>query len=259
LNLLASRVTKLNQLISFGSLPVMVLHVIFGHLARGYANETLPGFLTKDLEVEIPDADLVLQEVEVNKEAPLFWRLIGYHSAWDLSSDSWKATRENRARNDRTGEERALNLFKNMSRDFGLDTEGTPDEIAGRVRAHLSKAAKTGFMIASDMSLAELRFQLKLRGLDIKGDRQTLVQRLGAAMEVEEDVEEDDFLDIDSMEEIYETLSVAELRQELKKFKRLLATGAKARDKFFGAQKKGEGKEAAMEEEGGEKGSIDPL
>ena len=259
--------------ISFGSLPVMVLHVIFGHLARGYADRTLPDFLTKDLGVEIADADLVLQEMEVNREAPLFWCLIGYHSAWDLFAILGKQPEKIEGEMTEL-EEVALKLFKDMLRDFGLDTEGTPDEITNRLRAHLTKDVKTGFMIAEEMSLAELRFQLKLRGLDIKGDRDTLVHQLGAVLETEEDVEEDVFLDIDSMEEIYETLSVAELRNELKKFKkdtkgtkkvlikRLLATVAKGRGELLGVEKKGEETKSAMEgdeeEERGEKESIDP-
>ena len=254
--------------ISFGSLPVMVLHVIFGHLARGYADKTLPDFLTKDLGVEIADADLVLQQVEVNKEAPLFWCLIGYHSAWDLSAILGK--RPEKIEGEMTKLEKiALELFQDMSRDYGLDPEGTPDEITARLRAHLF--AKTGLMMAAEMSLAELRFQLKLRGLDIKGDRDTLVQQLGAVMDTEEDVEEGVFLDIDSMEEIYETLSVAELRQELKKFKkdtkgtkkvlikRLLATVAKGRDEMLGVEKEAAMEEDEEEEEEGEEESIDPF
>jgi len=145
-----------NRVVSFGSLPEMVLHIIFGHLARGYAEISLVDFLLKVARVEKPETvDAVLQDFRSHKTAEGKWSLFAYHSTWNLRKLLVERDRQVAAAKKKQEEDAKL-------------------------------------IVPSKMKVADLRQQLKERGLDIKGVKNVLVNRLSEALEKEKEEKEEE-------------------------------------------------------------------
>jgi len=161
---------------SFGSLPVMVLHMIFGYLARGYAEKPMPEFLMEEVGVtSLKAVDTLLQLFMAQK--PMEIRpVIAYHSGWNAS-------------------------FRKILRGEPAEKEEEDEE-------------ENDVVDPASMTMVELRKQLKARGLDTKGNKAVLIDRLIEALEEDhmedETKEKEEKIDLSSM-------TVVKLREQLKK------------------------------------------
>jgi len=190
---------------SFGDLPVMVLHIIFGYLARGYAEKPMPEFLMEEVGItSLKAVDTLLQLFMAQKPMKMM-AVVAYHSEWNatfrkiLRGEPAAKEEEDAETNDviDPASMTVVELRKQL-KARGLDTKGNKAVLIERLLEALEEdnmedetKEKEGKIDLSSMTVVKLREQLKKRGLDTKGNKAVLLRRLTAALERDGEDEEE--------------------------------------------------------------------